>query len=226
MVGFNKETESSIIGVIAMNPSKLKEYRMLNRHAKQGQILFVGSSLMEGFPIHEMQLSWNLGLDRVIYNRGIGGTTTADLLQSMDACIFDLAPSKLFINIGSNDIGAEGYSKEALLMNYASIMDQLQARLPLCEVFVMAYYPVNAGADFGMEESEKAAMFATRTNANLLEANAAIEQAAKQHGFTFINANEGLTDGEGNLKPEFTVEGIHLWPNAYRVILENLKKYL
>ncbi|WP_274654598.1 SGNH/GDSL hydrolase family protein [Paenibacillus humicola] len=212
-----------------MNHSKLKEYRMLNRHAKKGQILFVGSSLMEGFPIYEMQLSSNLALDRVIYNRGIGGTTTVDLLQSMDTCIFDLEPSKLFINIGSNDIGAsvkEGYSKETLLKNYNHILSQIKARLPLCEVFVMAYYPVNAEADFGLDRSDKELMFATRTNANILEANEAIEQLAKHHGFSFINVNEGLTDEKGNLKPEFTVEGIHLWPNAYTVILNNLKRYL
>ncbi|REE78544.1 lysophospholipase L1-like esterase [Paenibacillus taihuensis] len=212
-----------------MNHLKLNEYRMLNQHVKKGQILFVGSSLMEGFPIYEMQLTSNLGLDRVIYNRGIGGTTTSDLLQSMDICIFDLEPSKLFINIGSNDIGGSGengYSKDALLMNYDNILNQIKSRLPLCEVFVMAYYPINAEADFGLDPSEKQSMFATRTNANILEANEAIEQLAKQHGFSFINVNEGLTDDTGNLKPEFTVEGIHLWPNAYRVILNNLSRYL
>ncbi|MFC4808877.1 GDSL-type esterase/lipase family protein [Paenibacillus sp. GCM10023250] len=212
-----------------MNQAKLTEYRMLNRHAKKGQIVFAGSSLMEGFPIHELQLTLDLGLDRVIYNRGIGGTTTADLLQSMDACILDLEPSKLFINIGSNDIAAVGMAgggKAALLANYAAIMEQIQAGLPRCDVFVMAYYPVNAQADFGLAPSEKEALFATRTNANLLEASEAIELLAKRHGFSFINVNEGLTDGDGNLKPEFTVEGIHLWPNAYSVILGNLKKYL
>lgn len=211
-----------------MNHLKLKEYSMLNRHAKKGQILFVGSSLMEGFPIYEMQLTLGLGLDRVIYNRGIGGTTTADLMQSMDVCIFDLEPSKLFINIGSNDIGGteKRYSKEALLLNYDSILEQIKVRLPKCEVFVMAYYPINAHADFGVDPIEKQSMFATRTNANILEANEAVERLAKGHGISFINVNEGLTDAEGNLKPEFTVEGIHLWPSAYSVILNNLKRYL
>ncbi|SEM51008.1 GDSL-type esterase/lipase family protein [Paenibacillus sp. OV219] len=212
-----------------MNDAKLNEYRMLNQHAQKGQILFVGSSLMEAFPIYEMQLMLKLGLDLVIYNRGIGGTTTADLLQSMDACIFDLEPSKLFINIGSNDIGAtgnDGYSKDTLLMNYTTILDQIKERLPQCEVFVMAYYPINAQADFGIDAIDKIPMFTTRTNANIQEANEAIEQLAKQHGFSFINVNEGLTDEEGNLKPEFSVEGIHLWPNAYTVILNNMKRYL
>jgi lysophospholipase L1-like esterase len=206
---------------------KVKTYSMLNQFVKKGQILFVGSSLMEGFPINEMQLE--LEIDHVIYNRGIGGTTTSELLTAMEECIFDLEPSKIFINIGSNDIGSAepgGYSKGKLLENYNEIMDQIQKRLPGCEVYVMAYYPINAKADFGLGKSMKDGMFATRTNANIMEANVAVEELAKKHGFSYINVNEGLTDEEGNLKKEYSIEGLHLWPNAYSVILENMKKYL
>ena len=64
-----------------------------NQTAKKGQIVFVGSSLMEIFPIEKMQQG--LGLDKLIYNRGVRATTTADLLKHMDLCIFDLAPSKI-----------------------------------------------------------------------------------------------------------------------------------
>ncbi len=44
-------------------------YAQQNQTAKKGQIVFVGSSLMEIFPIEKMQQS--LGLDKLIYNRGI-----------------------------------------------------------------------------------------------------------------------------------------------------------
>ena len=206
--------------------STLKRYKMLNQYAKKGQILFVGSSSTEFFPINEMQLT--LGIGRVIYNRGIGATITDDLLAAMDECIFDLEPSKIFINIGSNDIalgGPEGY-KEKLIANYNKIMDQIEERLPVCEVYVMAYYPINAKADFGLDRSIKDRMFATRTNTSLMEVNEAVEELANKHGFNFINVNEGLTDEEGNLKAEFSVEGLHLWPNAYSVVLKNMKKYL
>ncbi|GIP31679.1 SGNH/GDSL hydrolase family protein [Paenibacillus sp. J2TS4] len=207
--------------------STQRKYRALNQYAAKGQTLFVGSSLMEWFPINEMQLTLNL--KHIIYNRGIAGSTTADLLEVMDDCIFDLAPSKIFINIGSNDIGSvgpNGYEKETLLANYNKIMEQIKERLPQCEVYVMAYYPINAKADYGLDKSRKAMMFATRTNSNILEANTVIEELANKHGFHFINVNEGLTDEDGNLKAEFSTDGVHMWPGAYAVILENLKKYL
>ena len=209
------------------NRKKVKTFSMLNKHANKGQILFVGSSLMEGFPINEMQLTMNMNC--MIYNRGIGGTTTADLLETMNELIFDLEPSKIFINIGTNDIGSaggEGYKKENLIANYNKIMDEIKERLPQCEVYVMAYYPINAKADFGIDKAQKKQMFTTRTNENIDEANEAVEELAKEHGFNFINVNKGLTDEDGNLKAEFSIEGLHMWPNAYYVILENLKKYL
>jgi lysophospholipase L1-like esterase len=205
--------------------NRLKSYKFLNQSAKKGQILFVGSSLMEHFPINELQQT--LDKNYVIYNRGIGGYMTTDLLNSMEECIFELEPSKIFINIGTNDIGSPDYNKEKLISNYDSILSEISERLPQCEVYVMAYYPVNAKADFpGVDKFRKEAMFKTRTNSAINEANRAVEELVAKHNYKFINVNEGLTDEEGNLKVEYAVEGLHMWPNGYKVILENMRKYL
>lgn len=204
----------------------LKKYKMRNQYIRKGQILFVGSSLMEHFPIDEMQSV--LGLNRVIYNRGVGGITTDELLTIMDECIFDLEPTKIFINIGSNDIGGglDDGKKEILLENYNEILNQIKQRLPESEVYIMAYYPVNSKGDFGLEPERQKSMFASRNNANILMINEEVKELAIKLGLNFINVNEGLTDEEGHLKAEFTVEGVHMWPNAYSVVLENMKKYL
>ena len=205
--------------------NRLQSYKTLNKYAKKGQILFVGSSLMEHFPINELLQS--LELDYTIYNRGIGGYVTTELLDSMEECVFELEPSKVFINIGTNDIGSPDYSQEKLIAHYDEILNQIGKRLPQCKVYVMAYYPINAKADFpGLDEGRKEFMFKTRTNQAILEANVAGEKLAGNHGYEFINVNEGLADEEGNLKVEYAIEGLHMWPNAYEVILNNLKKYL
>ncbi len=206
---------------------KKTKYRMLNKYAVKGQIVFTGSTLMEAFPIDEMQQS--LGLDKRIYNRGIGGATTSDLLGAMDECIFDLEPAKLFINIGSSDMNSVypgNYRLETLLENYGKILDAVKSRLPYCRVYVMAYYPVNSKDEFGLDKHQKRDFFLARNNEMISQANAAIEKLAYERCLYFINVNEGLTDEDGDLKKEFTLEGIHLWPNAYAVILENLKEYL
>ena len=206
---------------------KVRKYKILNQYAKKGQILFVGSSLMEFFPINELQQT--LEKQYIIYNRGIGGYVTTELLNSMEECIFELEPSKIFINIGTNDIGSMDveYTKEKLIENYNEILNQIGERLPECKVYVMAYYPINAKADFkGTDKGMKEMLFKTRTNVAILEANADVEELAKKHGYEFININEGLMDEEGNLKEEYAIDGIHMFANGYSVILNNLKKYL
>ena len=111
--------------------NKVRNYHEMNRIAKKGQILFTGSSLMEQFPIAEYALSKDLG--KCVYNRGIGGTTTDDFLREIDTVLFDLEPSKVFINIGTNDINEQSdgeYWQDHLLKNYEEILRQMKVRLP------------------------------------------------------------------------------------------------
>lgn len=202
---------------------KLERYRILNQNVKKGEILFTGSSLMEQFPVNELLMT--NGMNQVIYNRGIGGFTTTDMLQHMEEMVFGTEPSRIFINIGTNDIGSPEYQLEALLERYEEIIVRIQERLPEAEINMMAYYPVNETDKIPEGEWGKTA-FVTRTNENLNIANAAIENLAAKKGCRFINVNEGLADERGKLKKEYTIEGIHMYANGYQVVLQNLKKYL
>ncbi|MBC2179617.1 hypothetical protein HCJ82_05575 [Listeria booriae] len=92
---------------------------------------------MEIFPIEKFQQEQDLGLDKIIYNRGARATTTADLLEHMDTLIFDLAPSKIFINIGSNDIGFN-VPENVFLANYETILKQIKEKLPDTVVYIMS----------------------------------------------------------------------------------------
>lgn len=202
---------------------KLERFRILNQNVKKGEILFTGSSLMEQFPVNELLMT--NGMDQVIYNRGIGGFTTTDMLQHMEEMIFGTEPSRIFINIGTNDIGSPDYQLEALLERYEEIIVRIQERLPEAEINMMAYYPVNETDKIPEGEWGKTA-FVTRTNENINIANAAVENLAAKKGCRFINVNEGLADERGKLKKEYTIEGIHMYANGYQVVLQNLKKYL
>lgn len=202
---------------------KLERFRVLNRNVRKGEILFTGSSLMEQFPINELLMT--NGMDQVIYNRGIGGFTTTDMLEYMEEMVFGTEPSRIFINIGTNDIGSPDYRLEALLERYEEIISRIRERLPEAEITMMAYYPVNETDKVPEGEWGKTA-FVTRTNENIAIANKAVEKLAAKKGCRFINVNEGLTDERGKLKKEFTIEGIHMYANGYQVVLDNLKEYL
>lgn len=77
---------------------KIKRFERLNKEVVPGQIVCAGSSLMEMFPVEELVREKQIHM--TIYNRGVGGFITDELLENIDTCILDLKPSKLFINIG------------------------------------------------------------------------------------------------------------------------------
>ena len=201
-----------------------KKYAIMNEYAKKGEVLLVGSSLMEHFPLNE--LAQSMGLTTVVYNRGIGGYKTMDLWNAREECIFGLKSRKIFINIGTNDIGDHAYRQEKLLEEYRMLLTEIKTRLPETTVYVMAYYPVNTVDEFGLPKERHTDLFLTRTNEAIEQANKAVEAMAVEMGLRFINVNDGLKDADGNLKQEYSTEGLHMYPNAYWQILKNLRPYI
>lgn len=196
-----------------------QKYHELNRFARKGQTVMVGSSLMEWFPINELMMS--NGIPGIVYNRGLGGYTTTDLLQCLDACIFELEPSRIFINIGTNDIGLPGDDIGNLIQNYREILRQIMERLPSCEINVMAYYPVANMELPPMPEGRK-----PRTLEAVQEANRRVRAMAEELGLRFIDINYAISDADGYMREEFAADPIHMWPSAYQEILMALKPYL
>ena len=201
---------------------KLNNYRQQNAYIQKGKTLFTGSSLMENFPITEYCL--NEGLP-VAYNRGIGGYTTDEFLESIDAMLLDPQPAKLFINIGTNDLralpnGEDWFSH--LSANYRRICEIIREKLPDTMVYMMAYYPVNTAALAA--QGYPGPM--VRTNENIARANRMVEGLAAEFGFHYIDVNDGLKDEAGNLQIEHTPDGIHFDAAAYRTVFDRLKKYL
>ncbi len=201
---------------------RLEQYRRLNRVAQKGQIVFAGSSLMEQFPIDELQRS--LDLPWCIYNRGISGYVSRQLLEGLETLVLELEPAKLFINIGTNDIGRD--IQDQLWPNYQEILRRVKARLPGCRVYLMAYYPCNNRDDFGLPAAARAEMFRTRTPESLLQANRRVEQLAGEMGCRYIDVNRGLADQRGLLRAEYAVDGVHFYADGYLKVLENLRPWL
>lgn len=201
----------------------LKRYQYLNKIAQKGKVLFTGSSLMEQFPVNEMLMTENISL--IAYNRGIGGYTTDDMLGHMEEMVFGTEPSTIFINIGTNDIGSNGYKLEHLIKNYKKILQQIRERLGNVKIYLIAYYPINDAPDVATLAWVKQVL-ATRTIENINKANQAIKELANKMNCEYIDLNTGLTDENGRLKKEFTIEGIHMYPNGYQVVWKNLKPYL
>lgn len=201
---------------------KIERYHRLNVYAKKGQILFCGSSLMEQFPINELLM--DLGCPLTVYNRGIGGFTTAEMAEALEACVFELEPRVVFINIGTNDMNGPDYEQDALIARYEDILCRIRTRLPGAEVYLLAYYPVNP--EVGRTDPLVWQALMHRTNARILEANEAVNALADRLGMHYLNLNAGITDEQGQMKAAYTIEGMHMYGDGYMQVLEALMPVL
>lgn len=199
---------------------KLERLKEKSKFSKLGQIVFTGSSLMEMFPINKL-LSEH-GDETVIYNTGIGGFTSEELLVNIDTCITDLKPSKLFINIGTNDLSNPNIPISALMDNYEKIITYTKKNCHDVKIYFMAYYPVNYEA---AAENMKPCL-KIRTNEKIAEANEEVKKLALRHNQKYIDINNNLKDEKGRLKAEFTIEGLHINEYGYRAVYDDIMKYV
>lgn len=199
---------------------KVENYRKLNQAVQKGQVVFTGSSLMEMFPINK--LLEEHGDSTVIYNRGVGGFLTDELLTVIDVCAIDLAPKKVFINIGTNDLSWSSIPISQIMDSYDKIVSEIEREVPDVTIYFMAYYPVNyEAASEEMKECLK-----IRTNEKLAAANEEVKKLAERHGQRYIDINRALKDEQGRLKAEFTIEGLHINEAGYRAIYDDIMKYV
>ena len=199
---------------------KILRYREENKTAKYGQIVFTGSSLMEMFPINKLLEEHNDSI--IVYNRGIGGFVSRELLEVIDVCAIDLKPSKIFINIGTNDLSDSRIPISELMENYDKIISKIEASLPETVIYLMAYYPVNyEAADENMKECLK-----IRNNEKIRTANAEVKKLAEKHSQRYIDINKNLMDEQGRLKAEYTIEGLHINEDGYRAVYNDIIAYM
>ena len=198
---------------------KLEKYQMVdrwrieNKGCEKGAVVFAGSSLMEMFPVEAYAREQGPDFPTV-YNRGVGGWRTEDMLPMLDVLVTDLMHRRLFINIGTNDLSDADVTIDVLISRYDQILTHIEACVPGIAIILMAYYPVN---DTVADEVSKATL-RIRTNDRLLAANEAVKALAERHHQRFADFNAPLTDAAGNLRAEYTIEGIHIREEGYRAI--------
>lgn len=188
---------------------KVASFKEQNRHVKQGGIAFVGDSITQDFPVHD----YFSGM--LVYNRGIGGDTTAGLLTRLTESIFELRPHTVVLLIGTNDFALLNAKPDQVSDNIAKIVAEIKAVLPKTNVIVESIYPVNPTMDrFSV---------GNRSNRIIFETNRLLQHLSDVR---YVDLTELLTNEVGDLKPEYTVEGLHINQIGYAMIAKTLIPYL
>lgn len=157
-------------------------------------IVFVGTSITEGFPLYEMFP----GLP--IKNRGITSNRTSHLLGRIPG-IAKAKPAKLFIEIGTNDISA-GITLDSLMGNYTKIINQVKEISPRTKIYVQSIFPVCMEND--------------HNNDSILFCNQRIKELSEKQGYRYLDVHARLQKNN-HLDSTLTADGVHLNGKGYAI---------
>jgi len=191
------------------------KYRHLNQvSVVEPDILFIGDSIVEYYPLQEL-----FGTSKTIVNRGIRGYQTGLLLENLDAHLYGGVVDKIVLLIGTNDIGKDVPVNEAL-NNLEAIIQTIARDYPLTEMKLLSILPVNEGEEY------KQTVY-IRTNEKIQKWNQAYKELASAYmQVEFAPVFDSLIDQEGQLKKDYTTDGLHLSVTGYQVLTKALKDYL
>ena len=191
------------------------KYRELNRISViEPSIIFIGDSIIEYYPLQEL-----LGTSKTIVNRGIRGYQTGLLLKNLDAHLYGDAVDQIVLLIGTNDIGKNVPMMEAL-NNLESVIQTISRDYPLSQIKLVSILPVNESENF------KQTVY-IRTNEKIKAWNQAYQELAFAYmQVEYVSVFEELLDQEGQLKSDYTTDGLHLSVSGYQALSETLKTRL
>ena len=191
------------------------KYRELNQISViEPDIIFIGDSIIEYYPLQEL-----LGTSKAIVNRGIRGYQTGLLLDNLDSHLYGDTVDQIVLLIGTNDIGKDIPMSQALT-NLESVIQTISRDYPLSQIKLVSILPVNEGEDF------KQTVY-IRTNEKIKAWNQAYQDLASAYmQVEFVPVFENLLDQKGQLKSDFTTDGLHLSVSGYQALSNTLKKYI
>lgn len=163
-----------------------------------GGIVFLGDSITEGFPTADAFPNENA------INRGIGGDVIDGVIERLNVSVFNLKPKRVYLMIGINNIWwfSPDAPAEELGKQFENLVMKLKQGTKETEIILLSILPV------GGKEAAK--------NIKVNALNKIIQTIARRENLTYLDLHPIMKDANGNLREEFTADGVHL----------NLKGYL
>ena len=175
---------------------------------QKNEIVFVGNSLTEGGKWQEL-----INKKHVI-NRGVSGDVTYGVYARLDE-ILESKPKKIFLLSGTNDM-KRGIPNNVIAANIKRIVARIKKESPRTKVYIQSLLPVN--------EAMLPKTYALINNKKIKDLNELLIEMCAEMRVNYINLQPALTDENGSLKKELSIDGLHLRQAAYILWANHLKK--
>ena len=174
---------------------------------RANDIVFLGNSITDGGEFNEL-----FGMDN-IKNRGIRSDAIPGVEKRLGQ-VTSGGPKKIFLLIGINDV-SHGLSATRLAERYRRLVERIRRETPGTKLYLQSVMPVNNSFRrykglIGREKTIRAL-------------NDSISKIAAETGCTYVDLWPMLGDAKGNLKAEYTNDGLHLNGRGYRVWTDGIR---
>ena len=160
-----------------------------------------------GEPLFVMEASWSI---RAIVDFGKQVLYEGRYMSLQDA-LNRAGVSRVFILLGTNDIGVIGVEKTAEKLEL--LIDSLQEAMPKLEIYLQSCTPM-----YGPSQKLKL------NNDFIAQYNLRMREVAVEKGCCYVEISEALRDEQGDLLPEYSQDSyVHLTSKAGEVWAQALK---
>jgi lysophospholipase L1-like esterase len=166
-------------------------------HETTGVVVLLGDSLTEGNKIKQL-------CGRPVVNMGVSG----DQIQIEDTMgvrnrldVLERAkPADIFLLIGINDFGSSK-PLETAEQQYADLVSEIGKRMPNAKLHIQSVLPTSGRFAFHLP--------------NVRAINEYLKHIASESEAEYIDLFSKFADEKGELRADYTTEGLHLTPAAY-----------
>jgi lysophospholipase L1-like esterase len=144
-------------------------------------------------------------------NQGISGDTTQGILNRLSA-FANTRPDHIYIMGGINDL-RRGATNNEILWNLRLIMRRLKQSHPQAQILVQSILPTSTDI----------------SNNRIRQINRRLARIADQEGVQYLDLYRHFADLGGNMRAEFTTDGLHLNAAGYGVwqsVLQEIQYWL
>lgn len=186
--------------------------KMIEVQNTKQKIVFVGDSITDRYDLNQYYQYDN----KIVINSGISGYKTTNMISRFHNLIEQHQADKLFLMIGTNDLGS-GTENDVIVNNIKTIIEMIKEKSSKTKIYLESIYPVNL---------EKRPTDKNRNNEDIRYINTQLKKYCAENNIIYLDVYSILQDVDGNLKSEYTEDGLHLNNDGYDVITNYLKPYV
>ena len=115
---------------------EIRKYQALNALAEQGATVIFGGGEDREIPVCELKQSFALPL--TIYNRSLDGLTLEEARAAYDACVAPLAPARILLHLGEDDLHRFAEDPAAVMRDYRALLSHIRSLDKTCEMTLVS----------------------------------------------------------------------------------------